>query len=168
MGDLTRINRAECVEITDGQSLSVAVATAEPTGTEAGLIVRNIPSGTQSTFDDTSAITNDGVQLTPLFAAFGAASSGDNTLIAAVPAKKIRVVAFMGICAAAQEIYFTSGAAGSVIFGGSTNKMSIVANGGFVLPYNPVGWFETGSAAALVCNLSSATSFSGGITYITI
>lgn len=82
--------------------------------------------------------------------------------------KKIRVLAFMGIAAAAQSLYFTSGAAGTVIFGSSTNKISVTANGGFVLPFNPVGWFETSAGAALICNLSTATAFSGGITYVTI
>ncbi len=121
-----------------------------------------------TSISDTSSISNAGTSLTPKYKAFGGAISGDNTLIPLVASKKLRVLSFMGIAAAAQSLYFTSGAAGTVIFGDSTNKISILANGGFVLPFNPVGWFETTAGVALIVNLSAASAFSGGINYVEV
>ncbi len=127
-----------------------------------------IDSGSVSATADTSSIGNAGTSLTPKYAAFGVASSGDNTLIAAVSDKKIRVLALMSITDAANNVYLTNGASGTVLFGGSTNKIKLVANGGFVLPFNQVGWFETTSNVDLVINMSAATSFAGGITYVEV
>lgn len=126
-------------------------------------------SDTVSTALATDAIMSNTTALTPKFAAIAAASSGDNTLLAAVASKKIRVLALMGVAAGAVSLYFTSGAGGTVIFGGSTNKIALAANGGFVLPFNPLGWFENSSTnQALVLNLSSAVAFSGGFVYVEV
>ncbi len=99
------------------------------------------------------------------YAAIGAAASGDNTLVAAVTNKKIRVLAMAIIAAGAVSIYFTAGAGGTVIFGGSANKMALAANGGFVLPENPDGWFETTAGSLVNVNLSGAVAISGGLLY---
>lgn len=110
-----------------------------------------------------------GVALTPLFAAIAAATSGDNTLVAAVSSKKIRVLAMFILAGAAGNVYFTSAASGTVIFGGSTNKINLAANTGWVLPFSPVGWFENSSTnQALVMNASSTGPFSGGLVYVTV
>lgn len=101
---------------------------------------------------------------TEKYAAIAAASSGDNTIVAAVTGKKIRVKRSALIAAGTVNIYFTSGAAGAVIFGGSTNKIALVANSGFVLPDSP-GWFETAAGSALIMNLSAAIAVAGGLAY---
>lgn len=98
------------------------------------------------------------------YAAIAAATSGDNTIVSAVTGKKIRVKRLVGIAAAAVSLYFTSGAAGTVIFGGSTNKIALAANGGFVLPDSP-GWMETAAGSALIMNLSAAVAVAGGVVY---
>lgn len=98
------------------------------------------------------------------FAAIAAGSSGDNTVIAAVTGKKLRIKRLAVIVGSAVNIYFTSAAAGTVIFGGSTNKINLAANGGFILPDSP-GWFETAAGDALVLNLSGAVAVSGGLVY---
>ena len=118
---------------------------------------------------ESSSVRASGTACTVKYAAIAAASSGDNTLVAAVASKKIRVLSMTLVAASAVSIYFTSGAGGTVIFGGSTNKMALAANGGFVLPYSNVGYFENSSAnQALVMNLSSAVAVSGGLTYIEV
>jgi hypothetical protein len=153
---------------------SATLLTTAPAGTETGVVTRNIPSGTQTvsgtinSVAETASVSNSGNALTPKFAAFGAATIGDNTLISAVASKKIRVLSMMGVSSGATNIYFTSGSGGTVIFGGSTNKINLSANSGFVLPLNQLGWFETSSNNSLVVNLSAANSFSGGITYIEV
>lgn len=117
---------------------------------------------------DSNAITAGGVVLTPKFAAIAAATSGNNTLVAAVTGKKIRVLSLMLVAGAAGNIYFTTAAGGTVIFGGSTNTINLPANGGFVLPFSSVGWFETVAAQLLNMNASSTGPFSGGLVYVEV
>ncbi len=102
------------------------------------------------------------------FSPIAAATSGNNTLLAAVTGKKIRVMGLCIIAGAVGNIYFTSGVSGTVIFGGSTNKMALALNGGFVLPFSGGGWFETAAGEALVMNASSTGPFSGGFVYETV
>lgn len=101
------------------------------------------------------------------YAAIAAATSGQNVLVSTVASTKIRVLGLMGVASAATNIYFTSGGS-TVIFGGSTNKINLAANGGFVLPANPFGWFETSSGGSLEVNLSAANVFSGGLVYVEV
>lgn len=146
--------------VADGQ-VQVDVVAALPAGTN--LVGRVSASG------ETSTVYNGTTALTPKFAAIAAATSGDNTLVAAVSGKKIRVLAIAVVFGAATDAYFTSAAAGTVIFGGSTNKMKFAANSGLVLPYNEVGWFENSSTnQALVLNMSSTGPASGGLTYVEV
>jgi hypothetical protein len=99
-------------------------------------------------------------------AAVAAATSGNNTLVTnSNGGLKVRVFALTLVAAGAVNLYFTSDAGGSVIFGGSTNKINLAANGGFVLPFNPAGWFETSADHDVVMNLSGAVAVSGGIVY---
>lgn len=56
-----------------------------------------------------------------------------------------------------------SGTGGTVIFGDSTNKIQLAANGGFVLPFNKDGWFETLSGEGL-----SGTTGSGSTVGVTV
>lgn len=103
------------------------------------------------------------------FAAVAANTSGDNSLIAAVASKKIRVLSMALVATGAVSLYFTSAASGTVIFGGSTNKIALAANGVFVLPFNPLGWFQNSSVnQALIMNLSGAVAVSGGINYVEV
>lgn len=90
-----------------------------------------------------------------------AASSGDNTLLAAVAGRKIRVHAVFMIAAGAVVVRFESGAGGTAL----TGQMNLAANAGFVLPYNPAGWFETGKNTLLNLELGSAVSVDGSFTY---
>jgi uncharacterized lipoprotein YbaY len=46
--------------------------------------------------------------------------------------------------------------------------MNLVANTGFVLPYNPAGWFQTGINTLLNLELSAAISVDGALTYIEV
>ena len=118
----------------------------------------------------TNAIMNDLTALTPKFAKIACAASGNNTIVAAVAAKKIRVLSAALVVAAATNIYFVDGAGSPVaLFGDSTNKVNLAANGGFVLPFNPVGWFETSTTnVALNLNLSAANTAGGGICYVEV
>lgn len=99
------------------------------------------------------------------YAAIDAATLGDNTLVAAVAGKKIRVLALALVASGgANTARLESGAGGSAL----TGQMSLAANGVLVLPHNPTGWCETAAAALLNLELSAATSVDGCLTYIEV
>lgn len=117
-----------------------------------------------SAHDTTNSIMSGTTALTPKFAVIDAASSGDNTIVAAVTAKKIRVLSLFLVSAGTVTTRFEAGAGGTAL----TGQMSLVANTGFALPYNPKGWFETTSAALLNLELSAAVSVDGALSYIEV
>ena len=95
-------------------------------------------------------------------AVIDAASSGDNTLVAAVTGKKIRVHSCVLIMTGtAVTIRFESGAGGTAL----TGQMTPSQGGGFVLPHNPVGWFETVAGELLNLELGGAQSADGVLNY---
>jgi hypothetical protein len=110
----------------------------------------------------TDVIMENLTALTPKFAVIDAAGSGDNTIIAAVASKKIRVLSCFLVSAGAVSVRFESGAAGTAL----TGQMNVAANGGFSLPYNPVGWFQTAAGVLLNMELGSAVSVDGCLTYV--
>lgn len=115
----------------------------------------------------TDVIQNAGSQLTPKFAIISGATSGDNTLVAAVASKKIRVLALHVTAsgtAAATKIRFESGAGGTAL----TGQMDIAQYAGFTLPFNPVGWFETASGVLLNMELDAAEQTDGMLVYVEV
>jgi hypothetical protein len=113
---------------------------------------------------ESSSMRAAGIALTPKFATIAVSSSGATTIVAAVTSKKIRVVALQYVCNAAVNVKFQSHVT-------PTDKTGLAyngANGGIVLPYNPVGWFETVAGEALDINLSGAVAVGGSLTYLEI
>ncbi len=106
----------------------------------------------------------DASALTPLFAVINATTIGDNTLITGISGKQIRVLNGLLIGAGAVNLYFRDGTAGTAI----TGTINIAANGGFQIPYSPIGNFQTSSSNALVVNLSSGVAIGGWLTYVTL
>lgn len=113
---------------------------------------------------ETGSVFNGATALTPKFAVIDAASSGDNTIVAAVSSKKIRVLSLFLIASGAVTARFESGASGTAL----TGQATLAANGGFVLPFNPVGWFETASNTLLNLELSGAVSVDGSLSYVEV
>jgi hypothetical protein len=105
---------------------------------------------------------------TPLlvkYAAIDAASSGDNTAVAAVTGKKIRVLsAFFTMTGTAVTIRFESGAGGTAL----TGQMTPAQGQTITLPYNPHGWFETAAGSLLNLELGGAQSVDGSLTYVEV
>jgi hypothetical protein len=97
------------------------------------------------------------------FAVIDAASAGDNTLVSAVTGRKIRVHQLVMINGhtAAQTVRFESAASGTALSG----QMILAANGGFTLPFSPVGWFETVAGELLNLELAGATTVDGVLAY---
>lgn len=117
-----------------------------------------------ASFAESNQMTVAGVPATVKFVAIDAATRGDNTLLAAVTSKKIRVVSLFLVAAGTVNVRFESGAGGTAL----TGQMNLVANTGFVLPYNPGGWFETASNTLLNLALSAAVSVDGSLSYIEV
>tara|TARA_R100001086_G_scaffold246499_1_gene178820 strand:- start:1479 stop:1832 length:354 start_codon:yes stop_codon:yes gene_type:complete len=98
-------------------------------------------------------------------AVIDAATNGNNTLVAAVTGKKIRVLAaFFTMTGTAVTIRFEDGAGGTAL----TGQMGPTAGQTIVLPFNPVGWFETSDATLLNLELSDAQSVDGSLVYIEV
>lgn len=115
-------------------------------------------------FAESNQVTIAGVPATVKYAAIDTASSGDTTIVAAVTSKKIRVLSCFLVAAGAVNVRFESGAGGTAL----TGQMNLTTNSGFVLPYNPAGWFETGSGSLLNLELSGAVSVDGSLSYIEV
>lgn len=96
-------------------------------------------------------------------AVIAASSAGDNTLVAAVAGKRIRVISLSLVASGgANSIRFESGASGTAL----TGVMDIADNGQYTLNFNPSGHFETAKGALLNLELSAATAVGGVLTYI--
>lgn len=97
------------------------------------------------------------------FAKIDAEGSGDNTLVAAVAGRKIRVHSLFLINGhtATQGVTFESGTSSGEL----TGSMVLAANGGIVLGFNEAGWFETTAGALLNMILSGATTVDGALSY---
>jgi len=89
------------------------------------------------------------------------ATNGDNTLVAAVAGKRIRVLSFLMIASGTVTVRFESGAGGSPL----TGQMPLVVNSGMAPTYNPAGWFITNAGEALNMELSAAVSVDGVLNY---
>lgn len=146
--------------------VDVASLPATPAGTN---LIGKVSAG-----PDSSVVYDGTTALTPKFAKISAAASGDNTLVAGVASKKIRVLSICLInSGTAVSCYFTSATAGTAIFADVTNKIPLdktgaAGAGGFILGSNPQGWMETSAGQALVLNLSAAQGVCGGLTYVEV
>lgn len=112
----------------------------------------------------TDVIMDDATSLTPKYSIIDVASSGDNTILSAVATKKLRILSLFLISAGTVNVRFEDGIGGTAL----TGQMNFVANTGVVLPFNPVGWFETSVNTLLNLELSAAVSCDGSLTYVEV
>lgn len=124
----------------------------------------NAISGSVAVVHRTDAIYDGVSLLTPKYAVIDDALTPDNTIIAAVAGKKIRIIAGFAIAAGAVNARFESDTGGTAL----TGQMNLTTNSGFTLPFNPVGWFETVAGELLNLELSAAVSLDGVLTYIEV
>jgi hypothetical protein len=143
---------------------TVSLISSPPIATTATLAAGTAFAGQISASDETSTVYNGTTALTPLFATIVASSSGVTNIIAAVGGKRIRVLALSLVANAAVNVKFQSHVTPSDLSG----LYYLAANGGFILPYNPIGWFQTVSGEALDINLSAAVACGGNLVYVTV
>ena len=127
-----------------------------------------IDLGSSGAFSVESTSSTFGGGLTPKFAfANVAASQTDSAIVAAVASKKIRVLALYAVAGGtATDLTFNSkpGGAGSA----KSAKFANGANGGEVLPFSPVGWFETVSGEGLSVTTGAGSTTGIGVVYIEV
>lgn len=100
--------------------------------------------------------------VTTLFADIASSASGDNEVVAAVPGKKIRVLAYTIIASGDVDVKWRSAATDL------TGVMPFTINSGVAHGYAPVGYFETASGEALNLNLSDAVAVGGYLVYVEV
>ena len=92
------------------------------------------------------------------------ASSGDNTLVAAVSGKQLLLLSCVLISAGAVNARFEDGAGGTALSG----QMNLTTNCGFTAPFNEGGWCITSSNTLLNLELSAAISVDGFLSYVEV
>ena len=99
---------------------------------------------------------------TILFAPISVAGAGDNPVVAADAAKKVKVLSYVLVADAAVAVKWRRGTTDL------SGAMSFIANSGAVAPaVSPADgwWFETGINEALNLNLSGAVGVRGHLSY---
>ena len=119
----------------------------------------------------TDVLMDDVTALTPKFANIDTATSGNTAIVAAVAGKTIRVLSVFVACTAAVNIYWNDGT-GNLM--GGTRLIKLDNTGaagavGFSLPFNPLGWFETGADNRPInLNQSGAIGVAGCLVYVEV
>lgn len=119
---------------------------------------------------DSSILRDGNNDLTPKFAKIALTATG--TLVAAVTAKKIRVVSLMMVLdvLTGDETYtFKSGAAGTAL----TGALGDASGAGAVMPveygFSPFGHFQTVAGALLELSIAGTTPFAqGSLVYVEV
>lgn len=111
----------------------------------------------------TSTMSDGATPLLPRFAVIATSSSGNTEIVAATTGKKIRVLAYNYVANGTANIKWHSGT--STVIGGLGYW---VVNTGKVVPFCPVGWFETAAGEALNINLSQAVGVGGELAYVLV
>lgn len=113
---------------------------------------------------ESGSVRDAGTARTPKFAVISGSTSGNNTLVAAVASRKIRVISFFLVADGTVNVKFQSGAGGTDL----TGAMALIANTGMAVNLNQFGHFETAVNTLLNMNLSAAVGVRGALTYIEV
>jgi hypothetical protein len=140
------------IAVSEGTDFAPVEVSSAPSSTTTGLVTWNIPSGVQAVYQETTGISESGVLVTPVTAIANVAASQTNTvLIAGTAGKKIRVLQLFVIASAATSITFSTTTGNTAI----SPTIPNAANGGEVLTFSPIGWFDTNTGDGLECTTSS-------------
>lgn len=137
------------------------------TSTLSAPVVGATDEATRAAALDTSFIANGAAntKLTPKFAKIVASASGVTTIVALVAAKKLRVLGLKITANGAVNVKWQSHVTPTDLTGLS---YFAAAGDGEVIPFSPVGWFETVAGEALDINLSGAVAVGGHLVYVEV
>lgn len=119
------------------------------------------PLPTQNTIE-TNQMVYGGTVATPKFASISCASSGDNSIVASVSSKKIRILSYVIVADGTVAVKWRNGTSDI------TGAMALVVNTGVSSGFCPVGHCETAVTTALNLNLSAAVGVRGHLTYLEV
>lgn len=123
-----------------------------------------VPANDYGMSFSTVSLFNGTTALTPTKVKINVASATTTTLVALVAAKKIRILSMYLVSTGANTINFQS----HTTTANSDGLMGFAANGGMVLPFNPIGWFDTTAGEALDMVTSGAGQVSGQLVYVAV
>jgi hypothetical protein len=104
-----------------------------------------------------------------LYAPIDTASMGDNTIVAAVTGRRIRVVSYVLVAAGAVTAQWKDSAAATVKLAGAMSLITGVPVEAQPMPEGrgaQYGHFETSAGNALVLNLGGNVQVSGHVSYV--
>jgi hypothetical protein len=105
---------------------------------------------------------NSTTVLVPAFSTVSMSTLGTAAIVASNATAAIRVVALQLTNTTATNFKWQSGATDI------TGAAAFTTNSGYVLPFNPVGWFQAAIGSALVGNSSASSAIGGSITYVLV
>ncbi len=143
----------------NNEGVATGIGAADP-GTQRMVLANDQP--TVPTAESSSTIYDGSEALIPQYALVSTGISGDNTVVAAVAGKKIRVLSY---------VFISSGTVTAIWQSGATDisgPMSFLASTGVSAGYNSKGHFETNAGEALQINQNSTAILGGHLTYIEI
>jgi hypothetical protein len=102
----------------------------------------------------------------PQYAAVAISASGDNTVVSGVASKKIYVLSGVLMSSTVTNLkWWAVSTAGTALSG----VMSLAANGGYQIPWTPVGAIATNqTGVSLILNSSAASTVGGFVTYVVV
>ena len=106
-------------------------------------------------------VASGGITLTTR-ASISFSASGDNTLVAGIASKIVRVYRIFLVVSAATNLTFVDGTPGGTNFDGA---LAMSANGGLTLDFSEEPWFVTSAGNAFVLNQSGSAQIGGCIYY---
>jgi hypothetical protein len=162
IGTVTSITNAVTVSQATAANLNATVVGTGTFAVQAALQAGSALVGSVEL--ESNTMTAGGTSTTPKFAKIAASTNGDNTLVAAVVGKKIRVLGYNFIANGTVNAKFQSGAGGTDL----TGLKYCVANMGISVSFSPVGWFETASNTLLNLNLSAGIAVGGELVYVEV
>lgn len=147
-GDATAANQV--LQLTQETAINSALAAGIPAANQTGVV-----------YSGSSAKT-------PAYAfANVAASQTDSVIVASPGAVKIRVLAVYAVTGGtATNLTFNTKPAGA---GSAISPLfANAANSGEVLPFSPIGWFETNTSEGLTVTTGAGSTTGIGVVYITV
>lgn len=114
-------------------------------------------------YDQSASIYAGATAVGPVLAYQDITGSGWTSIGASVSGKKYRILSMAISSSGTTNIYF-----GDMSSTQRSGTFSLLANGGFVLPYNPLGWFQNTTNLALGIFLSASSNVGCTFTYILV
>ncbi len=126
------------------------------------VIAQSNTNGLVTTYD-TNRVYDGTTSTTMRYATIVVGGSGNTALVNAVSSNRIRVMSMFLISSGTGTVFIQSASSSATNL---TGPIFLAANVGFVLDFNPNGWFQTAAATQLSLSSSTINSMGGCLTYI--